>query len=125
MITLPNGDKWIIDDREYKGVSNRKRRNGQLPETSIRDFIEELIDPQNHCLPRKLTKDFGGYWDCNFAPYSEILGAIAIKKIKNAFSEVYEMPWGDILVNCLDAYSAIARFSNREEYTKAVTTWSE
>jgi hypothetical protein len=132
MITLSNGDKWIIDESEVDGDSKGNMPKTceevcNLPETPIREFIEKLISDEYY-VPRKLTSEFGGYWNCNFDSLKEILSDVAVKILQNDFSKVYEMPWMEVLVvyKCADSggydvTTKVARFANREEYMKAVT----
>ena len=133
MITLKNGDKWIIDDRELEaaekaGISYEKACEGNLPETSVDDFVRELLDDRSSCFPRKLTDWEGGYWDCNFDPYKEVLGSLAAHTLTTDFFTAYEMPSGEVLVvykgadsGGYDVTTKVATFASREEYMKAVS----
>ena len=105
MITLKNGDKWILDDLEIKGLDYAEACKGNVPSTEVKDFIEKLCKNCRHdnnkselMLPRKLTKEFDGYWDCNFNPFDEVFGSVAKSVKYNPWSTVYEMPWGDVIV---------------------------
>jgi hypothetical protein len=135
MITLSNGDKWIIDDSEVEGRDEPQsfEEAGNLPETTAREFIDQLVDRKVYTSPQKLVRGHEGcenygYWDYNSNPYVEILSDVAVKTIKNDFSAVHEMPWGEVLVAYRDVDSGgydscikVARFANREEYMKSVT----
>lgn len=128
MITLPNGDKWIIDDRELEGVPTEQWRVGNLPATTIEDFLKELLDEsEDHPfrLPRKLTPSMGGYWDANFNPYHEVLGGIAINIVKTDFFSAYEMADGKVYVaymdmDCYDAVTKVKIYPSRKEYADDV-----
>lgn len=132
MITLSNGDKWIIDDSEWKeaGIDYKEACKGNIPATDAREFIEKLIDESNdggeYFLPRKLVDMNGsGYWNANFNPYKEVLGDTAVKAISNKWSVVYRMPWEDVIVVTVgdgyDAVTLLTRFKNIEEYMSAVS----
>ena len=100
MITLSNGDKWIIGDKEWEeaDITYEEAIKGNIPDTSVRGFIEELLDSEDYLLPAKLTDSMGGFWDPNFSVFKEVLGDVATRKISNNWSDVYEMPWGHIYV---------------------------
>ena len=136
MITLPNGNKWIIDDLEIKDLNYAEACKGNVPETEIKNFVERLCkafrhddkDGKSECLlPRKLTEKFDGYWDCNFDVFKEVLGSIAKSVKSNPWSVVYEMPWDSIVVvfeqaDCggYDAETAVKVYSDYWEYFNAV-----
>ncbi len=130
MITLPNGDKWIIDDEELENHSREDLQEGNLPETPINEFLNNLLHPKEEdCfLPRKLTTEFGGYWDCNFDAIREILSQLAKNKVTTEFLIAYEMPNNEIHVvyRCADSggydvTTEVKTFKNREEYHQAVS----
>lgn len=109
MITLSNGDRWIIDDSEWEDqdIEYEEACKGNIPETDVRDFVEKLCksrscDDNTHEYfePRKLTTEHfsDGYWDCNFDPFSEVFGSIAGTIISNPWSTVYVMPWNEVIV---------------------------
>lgn len=101
MIILSNGDKWIIDDSEWvdADIDYMEACKGNIPRTNVRDFVKKLCDDDSHDIPRKLTHEFPeGYWDADFDPYKEVLGSIAVASILNPWSEVYCMPWGEVIV---------------------------
>jgi hypothetical protein len=100
MITLPNGDKWILDDEEIKNIPYERAKQGYVPATTIEDFLDKLLNPQpEDCfLPRKLTEKFGGYWDCNFNVHYEVLSAIAINITRTDFLTACEMADGKVYV---------------------------
>jgi hypothetical protein len=87
-----------------------------------------LLDKERYTLPRKLTYDFSeGYWNCNFDPYSEVLGDTATYIKNTDFMSVYVMPWEEVIViyfqpDCggYDAEVISSRFPSIEEYNKAV-----
>ena len=131
MITLSNGDKWVIDDKEWKdaNIPYEEAIKGNIPETSVREFVEELFDNQDDLiLPRKLTIDAGaGYWNANFS-ISEVLDDVSVRKIENDWSSVYEMPWGHVYIvyeqsdgGGYDVEIGLKRFESAEEYTKEVS----
>lgn len=139
MITLSNGDKWIIDELECNGIDYREVRKGNIPETSIRSFIERLCkahrynsdigDDDNgyeYLLPRKLTNKLsGGYWDCNFDVFAEVFGSVAEIKIANPWSNVYRMPWGKVIVVfkrpiCGECDTTVKVYDCYEDYLNAV-----
>lgn len=111
MITLSNGDKWVIDGSEWKdqGIPYEEACKGNIPETDVRDFVSRLCSYHNcedeeynddFILPRKLTvRDSGkGYWDCNFNVFEEVLEHIAIASRSNPWSKIYKMEWGEVVV---------------------------
>lgn len=118
MITLKNGDKWIIDGSEYDGIDYKEACKGNIPKTGTRDFVEKLCkargyDNKNRAYiePRKLVDcetykslvppwdgEPSGYWDCNFDVFNEVLGSVAVYTKSNPWSTIYEMPWGSIIV---------------------------
>ncbi len=98
MLTLPNGDKWILDDSELPATD---LLHLDLPaEVSAKEFVQQLVERWGEIYPRKGTKEFhdGLYWDCNFNVCDEVLGTICTNYLKNIFFKVYEMPWKEILV---------------------------
>jgi hypothetical protein len=114
MITLTNGDKWIISEKELESVDGFRT---ELPPTDIKDFLEELLN--GNCLPRKLVNN--SLWDCNFDAHTEILTAIAVVKKVCDFFVVYEMAWGEIIVIYHDqeGYDPVlraGRFEDRRAY---------
>lgn len=116
MITLVNGDKWIIDEKELESVEGSK-----LPTMDIRDFLNELLN--GGCLPRKF---YNRCWDSNFDAHTEILTAISAQKMERDFFVVYEMTWGEIIVIYHDKegnepVQRAARFPDRETYMQSVT----
>ncbi|HLD91013.1 MAG TPA: hypothetical protein VI911_08385 [Patescibacteria group bacterium] len=130
MIVLPNGDKWILDDSEWKdaGISYEDACACKLPIMSNEEFINELINPTNNNpfeglkLPRKWTTEFNGYWDCNFSVF-EIFDALCTKKITTPWLLLYVMPWGKVLVvytevnDCGEAETGYMMYNSMEEYT--------
>lgn len=135
MIILENGDKWIIDDEEIDNLDYEKACKGNVSLTSLEHFIERLCEAKRYdnqngelLLPRKLTDQLGGYWDCNFDVFKEVLGSVAISVLSNPWSTVYKMPWNDIIVvftqpdgGC-DVETAVKKYSCYTEYLLAVTT---
>lgn len=130
MITLSNGDKWIIDDKEIKGLNVF---GGELPaETPTNDFLNQLIYGKS--FPRKLIKfpipgeSFGKpYWDSNFSSYLEILTDFAEKVIVTPFCEVLVMPEGLVHVyytgpDCggYDCETKRETYNSWQEYANAV-----
>jgi len=118
MIILSDGSKWILDASEWKnaGIEYEEACKGNIPITDTKEFIKALCayhseeneteeshpDAPDFMLPRKLTAGITsgseGYWDANFNPLVEILGDVATKIISNPWSQVYEMPWGEVIV---------------------------
>lgn len=108
MIILENGDKWIIDDEELDNLDYDEACKGNVPFTDIKDFVERVCENHRHdnknkglLTPRKLTfteDEEGGYWDCNFDVFKEVLGSVAVAVISNPWSTVYKMPWNDVIV---------------------------
>ena len=109
MITLPNGDKWIYDEEEYKsrGISYEEACKGNIPQTTIKSFVEKIYKAHNRddnstlpfYVPRKLIKEFDkGHWDCNFDVFKEVFGSVAISVLSNPWSTVYKMSWNDYVV---------------------------
>jgi hypothetical protein len=134
VIVLSNGDKWIIDDSEWKeaGIPYEEAKEGNLPITPVEDFIKAVCDyyttDESHVDPRKWTNRYGGYWDANFDVFKEVFSDIAGHKIENPWSTVYEMPWGKIIVvfyipdsGGYDCQYLVEIYDNREEYMKQVT----
>lgn len=125
MITLPNGDKWIIDDSELKNTVN-----DIVPETKIEDFLKQLLYPEEEdCfIPRKYINENGGCWDANFNAHKEILEALAVNIIHVNFFDAYEMPSGEIHVvyqhsaahDGYDVEIGVISYPNKIEYNKAV-----
>jgi hypothetical protein len=132
MITLSNGDMWIIDDSEWEkaGISYEDTCPKKIPKTSIRKFIERLYTAQEkgeYLNPQKWMTKFGGSWDCNFSVYREVFGDAARDIIENAWSTVYIMRWGHVYVvfqsddlGGYDVCTMLERFENLEEYKNAV-----
>jgi len=130
MITLSNGDRWIIDDKEWEdaNIPYEEAIKGNIPETSAREFIEELFNNQDDLLlPRKLTDWEGGYWDCNFF-VGAVLDDVAVRKVANSWSSVYEMPWGHVYImydqadsGGYDVEMGFEKFENVDEYMKKVS----
>lgn len=138
MIVLSNGDKWVLDDSEWKdaGIEYKEARKGNLPITDTRESIKILCayyskddhpDAPDFMCPRKLTNEFGGYWDANYSALSEILGDVALRELNNDWSHVYEMSWGEVIVvyegsdGGYDAAVFTKTFNSYEEYHKAVS----
>ena len=107
MLKLPNGDKWIIDEKELKDKTSEQIRIGDLPETPIDQFLEQLINSDN--IPRKLIvrestywddgkkvfiKAIGGYWTTEHNYYIEILSSLAIRKLTTEYFNVFHMKNG-------------------------------
>lgn len=133
MITLSNGDKWIIDDSEWEaaGIPDEEANKGNIPGTSLQEFIEAVAN--GSYLPRKLTHDTfpDGYWDCNYNVFEEAFADIAMAQILNPWSKVYRMPWGHIYVvfsavdsGGYDAETVVEKFESAEEYLKAACSWT-
>lgn len=136
MITLPNGDKWIIDYREIDaakaaGITHEEQAKGNIPETTMEDFLDELLHRDDHScfLPHKLVVcGATSHWFARGDPCNEVLAAIAVKSIKNAFSNVHEMPSGEVHViydgadlGGYDVETKVVSFASRDEYMKAVS----
>jgi len=137
MITLSNGDRWILGSSEWKdvGISYEDACKCKIPETSKREFVEKLCkyysrgynEKELNVEPRKWTNEFEGYWDGNFNVFSEVFGDLAIRTVSNPWSRVYEMPWGDVVVVYTDVDSGgydaawyIEVYKNLEDYNAAV-----
>lgn len=126
MIILPNGDKWIIDDRELNGLSDEDISNGKIPITSIENFINDLV--KGDCLPRKLVNEegWGNCWDCNFDPYKEVLEGFAVRSVTTEFMTAYDLVNGKVAVvyitsNGSTSSKKIKLYENSEEYMRAVS----
>lgn len=124
MITLSNGDRWIIDESELtsddNGVPNK------LKEISAREFVEKLLS--NEFFPRKLVnhEDFDeGYWCANFDAHKEVLGTIAVWTKNLEFCVVHEMPWGEVIVVYLKGDYSVEKgfkaFHDKKAYMDAVS----
>ncbi len=139
MIILKDGSKWIIDEEEYQGQSEDRKKKGRLPITATRKFVERLVAASDgeanaddeieteYFSPRKWTSNMGGYWDANFDAFKEILSDVAIRKLENPWSNVYEMPWGAIIVTYkkedsggFDVAEYTKTFENYGAYVKKV-----
>jgi hypothetical protein len=124
MLILPNGDKWVLDDSEWKdaGISYEDACACKLPIMSNEEFINALISPGGFKLPRKWTTEFNGYWDGNFSVF-EIFDALCTKKITTPGLLLYVMPWGKVLVvytevnDCGEAETGYMVYNSMEEYT--------
>ena len=132
MITLSDGDKWITDDSEWKaaGISYEEACKGNLPEITIREFIEKMYNDNENGgwkIPEKLTDTNGSkHWSTNFEWTSAVLGDIAVRKSINPWSEVYEMPWGHVYVvftkeDLYEPGNGFERYDNVEDYMKECT----
>lgn len=141
MIILKDGSKWAFSSEfvnrqqiqippyDTKEGSERLHK-GNIPETSIRDFVQKLIlyssDNDNEEYLGRPEKWSQRGWDCNFNPYREVLGDIAIKKTElNAF-QAYEMPWGEVLVvyqedDCYNTVTRIDVYPDKSNYEFAVS----
>lgn len=122
---LIHPDDTIIGLINYK-LKTVYVQKGNLPETPLEDFIKELLHPDedHYRLPRKLTGAMGGHWGCNFNPYKEVFAALAIRSIKNDWSNVYEMPSGEVHVvyEAGDGYETatkVTSFDNMVKYMKS------
>ena len=133
MITLSNGDKWIIDDSEWQDakIPDEEAIKGNIPETSLQEFIEAVAN--GSCLPCKLTYDEfpEGHWDCNYDVFEEAFADIAVAQILNPWSKAYRMPWGHIYVvfsavdsGGYDARTVVEKFESAEKYRKAACSWT-
>jgi hypothetical protein len=124
MITLPNGDKWIIDDSEWQnaGIAHAQAILGNIPATTYDDFLAKLLS--DDVLPRKLTDWHGGYWDCNFDAYREVLGALANRRASTDAFDAYEYG-GKVYVvyteaDVGDSITCVQVFDSVSEYDAAV-----
>lgn len=132
MITLSNGDKWITSDREWEdaGITDEEACKGNIPATTVREFIEKLCEDNRWCDALKLTDRYGGYWDVNFDCLSEVLGDTAVGQLHIDMMDVYEMLWGHIYVvyyrpdsGGYDAERLVKRYDSAYDYKKEVTQW--
>ncbi len=131
MITLSNGDRWIVDDSEWidLDIPYGDACACRIPETTIKEFVEKIEESLNNddvYLPRKWTAEYGGYWDCNL-DIEEVFKDVAVRTIPNKWSTVFIMPWGAVYVvytttdsGGYDACAGIVSFTDLGEYKKAV-----
>lgn len=139
MITLSNGDKWVIDNSEWQdaGIDYEEACKGNIPETDKRKFVERLCayhkrgsESDEYLLPKKLIFDKtfpDGYWDFNFDVFSEVFGDLATRKFSTPWCDVYTMPWAKVLVlyyvSDEDGYNSTAYvevYDDFDQYTTAV-----
>jgi len=120
MIFLSDINEWVINAKEV--------RKHKLPLADKWAFVEMLMEEIHGETPRKWTPFTGGYWDANFDVLSEMLGDIAVRVLTNPWSQVYEMPWGEVIivftrVDCggYDAEIGIVTCPSYDEYLKAVS----
>lgn len=129
MITLKDGTKWILDDAEWEdaGISYEDAIKGKIPETTYEDFIDAIVAASKEnefCLPRKLTTEDDGYWDCNFS-VTEVFDSVCVKSFETPWNVVYFMPWGKIYVEyialscCGEATCSYAVYNSEDEFTQA------
>lgn len=104
MITLPNGDKWIVDSREWRsmGITYEESLKADLPATTYMEFVEKFCEER--CLPEKLVSYPNGkrLWVYDLDVFKEVFSAICIEKTVAPWCEVYKMPWGHITVKYLE-----------------------
>ncbi len=123
MITLPNGDRWVIDYEEVRGLP----RGDFPPATSIDDFVHTLLYKPKF-LAWKYSTEHEQWRGADV--YSQVLGQIAINVINTEFITVYELPQGQVVVvhNSYDeddyyhtSSPAHVAFPDRAAYTQAVS----
>ena len=129
MITLPDGNKWVLGSHEWEksDISYEDATLAKLPETTVEVFIDAIVLASTNnalCMPRKLTTEFGGYWDANFSVI-EVFDAVCVKTFQTPWSTVYFMPWGKIYVlytitnDCNEAECGFSVYNSEEEFTQA------
>jgi hypothetical protein len=121
MITLSNGDRWIIDDKEIEGISYEDAQAAKIPATDIREFVNRLVKGDWY-LARKWVPEMGGFWDANFKANDEVLDSVSTAKVHTPFFQAYEMPWDEVLVVGRDSDGfKITVYENRAAFQKVVS----
>ena len=138
MITLPNGDKWILDDKEWESLNIPYEDviACKIPEMSYETFIDRLtqsvLDKDSedlNIIPRKHSIFLGGgFWDANFDAFEEVFPAIAVRKRSYPWCSVYAMPWGKTYVvytqmdkESGEAITAVTVYANLDDYRVLVS----
>ena len=122
MLTLSNGDKWIISEDEYEeaGISYEDACKCLIPQTTHRQFIEQAATG-DWCDARKWTDFEGGYWDANF-DFREVFADAAERVIEAPWCQVYVMPWGTVYVTYFipdsGGYDATLEIETYENFNK-------
>lgn len=115
MITLNNGDKWIVDyDLEVMDKKITYEQSLQnIPETTQQDFVNTLIHKPS-VIPLVLKHSS---WLFNSNYKQEILQNIAVEYIENEFANIYLMPWGNVIVQT----DKLTKYQTLNDYNKAAT----
>ncbi len=136
MLILPNGDKWIVDNKEWQdaGISYSDACKCKIPETSYEEFIADMLSNKRY-IPHKhtITKTFpNGYWDANFDPFSEVFEALAVVKRRLPWSNVFILPNKKVYVVYMGVESneeecgyEVKVYNNVDEYNNiiALRSW--
>jgi hypothetical protein len=102
MIELPNGDLWILDEKEVEDQTARyedvmKNPKKYFPLTTPKEFIHTYVESDRYFLPRKFTEEFGGFFDANFS-IEEVFEAVSITNYEFYGTHIYLLNWGEVLV---------------------------
>ncbi len=102
-----------------------------LKESSLKDFTQEIVkriicNENPNILKLRITNNIECWDHFDHNSFIDvIIPSIAVDKVINNFSKVYEMPWLEVLVvyneYSYDGDTEIKSFLNRDQYMEAVS----
>jgi hypothetical protein len=135
MLTLPDGQKWIVDGKELTRkicAARPDRVLAEPPEVTPEEFIARLLRSAYKKWPNRgfrlvpmyaRTDKYGSYWELSVDnPYHAIFKGVSAASLVTPFFGAYEMPWGPIHV----LYAAEDdRTGSKRTAVKTFESWDE